>query len=158
MERAETTFGRVLDHIFTNPNPSTKSPPPEHVAWAIFAEGTIFYTFPNDELPVDASPERIAAAARTALQELGPVLAGTPSADFNPVLLSAWFPHEHVFFVTYDHPAIATIVLADAPEALPAGLAGRIARDADLESLELIEIRDFHGRTHPPVPTFDNSQ
>lgn len=139
----------VLEHIFTHANPQTGSQPPEHIAWVVFAEGTIFYAYPSDDLPADASLDSIEAAAKAALQELGPVIAGTPAADFNPVHLDAWFPDEHVFFVTYDHPAIATIVVADSIDPLTVGLQGRARRQADLEALQVRQVRGFTGQTRP---------
>jgi hypothetical protein len=145
MRGAERTASSVLEHVFTHENPTTGSKPPEHMAWVIFANGTAFFTAPTDALPADTSLDAIEAAGKAALQELGPVLVGTSSADFNPVWLEAWFPGEYAYFVTFDHPAIASIVVAREENRLAAGLAGRKQRTADLEALEVIEVRGFSG-------------
>jgi hypothetical protein len=146
MQTAERTASSVLEHVFTHENPATGSKPPEHIAWVIFANGTAFYTAPTDALPATASIEAIEAAGKAALQELGPVIAGTSSADFDPVRLDAWFPGEYVYFVTFGHPAIASIVIAREEDDLAAGLAGRTQRQADLEALEVIEVSGFTGQ------------
>ena len=57
-----------------------------------------------------------------------------------------------MYFVTYDHPAIATVVIADQEDDLSAGLAGRAYREADLEGLTATEIRGFDGRVVRPRP------
>jgi hypothetical protein len=139
------TVAQVIEHVFTHDNPTTGSTPPEHMAWVVFANGTVFFSAPNDMLTLDASAEAVAAAAREALRELGPVIPGTPAGDFNAAHLGGWFPGEHVYFVTYDHPAVATVVLADAQNDLAAGLEGRARRAADSEAMEVELIRTFDG-------------
>jgi hypothetical protein len=150
MEASKRSAASVLEHVFTHDNPETGSQPPEHMAWVVFEHGTAFFSAPTDELPLDATPEEILAAARMAMAELGPVIAGTPAGDFNPVCLDAWFPGEFVYFVTYDHPAIATVVIAEEEDDLSAGLAGRARREADLAGLTATEIRSFNGRVTRP--------
>lgn len=146
------SVGSVLEHVFTHQNPSTGSLPPEQMAWVVFEHGTAFFSAPTDELATDADVDDLVAAARIAMAELGPVIAGTPAGDFNSECLSAWFPGEFVYFVSYDHPAIATVVVADeAQDDLSAGLVGRSRREADLEGLSAREIRDFHGRVFRPT-------
>lgn len=141
----------MLEHVFTHQNPTTGSLPPEQMAWVVFEHGTAFFSAPTDELAVDADMNELVAAARIAMAELGPVIAGTPAGDFNPVCLDAWFPGEFVYFVTYDHPAIATVVITADEDDLAAGLTGRSRREADLEGLSAREIRDFHGRVFRPT-------
>jgi len=150
MEASKRSAASVMEHVFTHENPATGSTPPEHMAWVVFEHGTAFFSAPTDELPLDASPEEILAAARIAMAELGPVIAGTAAGDFNPVCLDAWFPGEFVYFVTYDHPAIATIVIIDHEDSLTAGLSGRACREADLAGLTAAEIRGFDGRVVKP--------
>ncbi|HEY0138430.1 MAG TPA: hypothetical protein VGB85_30300 [Nannocystis sp.] len=152
MEASKRSPASVMEHVFTHRNPTTGSTPPEHMAWVVFEHGTAFFSAPSDELPLDATPEEILAAARIAMAELGPVIAGTAAGDFNPVCLDAWFPGEFVYFVTYDHPAIATVVIADHEDDLSAGLAGRAYREADLAGLTATEIRGFDGRVVQPRP------
>ena len=91
-------------------------------------------------------------AAEIALEELGPVIPGTPSAVFNPVLLDEWFPGEFIFFVSYDHPSVATIVISDESDALTAGLEARARRNADIEARVIVEIRDFLGEVSRDDP------
>lgn len=146
----ERTVAGVLEHLFTSVNPETGSRPPPHIAWVVFANGTAFFTAPTDELPLDAPREDLVTAACRALEELGPVVAGTPSGDFSPSLLDTWFPGEFVYFVTYDHPSIATIVFADEEAELAAGLEGRARRTADHEARRIELVRDFAGRVHRP--------
>lgn len=150
MEASQRSAASVLEHVFTHENPETGSLPPEHMAWVVFEHGTAFFSAPTDELQLDATPAEILAAARMAMAELGPVIAGSPAGDFNPVCLDAWFPGELIYFVTYDHPAIATVVIADEDDELAAGLAGRARREADLAGLTAIEIRGFNGRVTRP--------
>lgn len=137
----------MLEHVFTHQNPTTGSLPPEQMAWVVFEHGTAFFSAPTEELGVDADVDELIAAARIAMAELGPVIAGTPAGDFNSEPLDVWFPGELIYFVSYDHPAIATVVIADeAQDDLSAGLIGRSRREADLEGLSAREIRDFNGR------------
>ena len=152
MEAIKRSAASVMEHVFTHQNPATQSTPPEHMAWVVFEHGTAFFSAPTDELPADATPEDILAAARIAMAELGPVIAGTAAGDFNPVCLDAWFPGEFVYFVTYDHPAIATVVIADQEDDLAAGVIGRAGREADLAGLTATEIRCFDGRVVHPRP------
>lgn len=142
---SERSTHSVLLHMFTSPNPATGAAPPEHVAWAVFEHGTCFYTAPNDELDVDASLDDIGRAALDALRELGPAQPGSPSGDFNVTHLDAWYPGDTVYFVTYDHPAIANVVFADEVNEVAAGLAGRGARSADAEHPVIVQVRDFRG-------------
>lgn len=134
----------VLERIFTTRNPETGSMPPEKIAFAVFENGTVYFSAPTVELPDGATHEMIAEEAREALTALGPVVAGTPSADFNPVRLSGWFPDEPVWFVAYDHPMVATVVVMNAPP-LVAGMMARGNRDLDLASLMVVTTRTFAG-------------
>lgn len=151
MQRSRHTPGTVLEHVFSHENPGTGSQPPEHMAWVVFASGTAFFSEPSDELPIDALGPELVRAAKIALEELGPVIPGTPSADFNPVLLDDWFPGEFIYFVSYDHPSVATIVIADEDDALAAGLEARARRNTDLEVRHVVEIRDFRGKVSRPT-------
>jgi len=134
----------VLLHVFTSKNPDTGSEPPPHMAWAVFANGTAFYAQPSEALPIDASFDAIADAAHAALAELGPVRVGTPSADFNSTRLDTWFPDEPVWFITYDHPAIVTILSSDGTD-LAAGIAGRSRRQQDHDERKIVLVRRFSG-------------
>lgn len=135
----------VLCHIFTQPNPENGSPPPDHMAWVVFANGTLFYASPTDELPVGSSLDQIEQAGLGALRDLGPVAGGSPSADFTVSYLDQWFPDQIIYLVTYDNPAIATVVFADEVDELSAGLTGRTKRMTDLEELTVVAVRGFDG-------------
>src|SRR5262249_37789110 len=124
------TVEDIIARVFTSQNPTTRSQPPPEIAWVVFAHGTPFFSAPTDALPASASPAQIAQAAKAALRELGPVHVGTPSADFNPARLDGWFPDEPVWFVGFDHPNIATIVVIDA-KPVTAGLEARSRRQRD---------------------------
>jgi len=141
----ERSTHAVLHHIFTNANPTTGAAPPAHVAWAVFEHGTLFYTFPNDDLDVDASVDDISRAAVDAIRELGPAHPGSPAGDFNVSHLDSWYPGDTVYFVTYDHPAIANVVFAAEVNEVAAGVTGRSARSADAEHPVVVLVRDFHG-------------
>src|SRR5882672_9498468 len=106
------SVGEILERIFTSVNPATGSTPPS-TAWVIYAHGTVFFSGTRETLPADASFGMIADAARSAFSELGPVQAGTPSADFNPIRMHSWFPDEPVWFVRFDHEDIFTAVTLD---------------------------------------------
>jgi len=151
MQRSRHTPGTVLEHVFSHENPGTGSQPPEHMAWVVFASGTAFFSEPSDELPIDALGPELVRAAKIALEELGPVIPGTPSADFNPVLLDDWFPGEFIYFVSYDHPSVATIVITDEDDGLAAGLEARARRTTDHEVRHVVEIRDFRGKVSRPT-------
>jgi len=116
------------------------------MAWVVFANGTCFYTAPTDELPATSTRVEVEAAGKAALRELGPVHVGSPSADFNPVRLDGWFPDEPVWFVTFDHPAIATIVVHEGSD-LAIGLRGRSLREADHDEQRVVLVRRFDGAT-----------
>jgi hypothetical protein len=135
----------VIEHVFTNPNPASGSRPPEHMAWVVFENGTVFFTAPGDALPLDTSLEALVRAAGAALDELGPVRAGGPAGDFSVSLLSSWFPGEFVYFVSFDHDAIATVVTRDSENELGAGLEGRARRDADVRERKVVLARGFDG-------------
>lgn len=141
----------VIEHVFTSVNPETGSQPPPEMAWVVFAHGTVFFTAPTAELPARSSRVDLAAAARAALRELGPVQPGSPSADFNPVRLSAWYPDEPVWFVGFDHPSIATILTSEADD-LAAGLEARQLRQLDHDEQTLTFIRGFDGATERAAP------
>ena len=96
------TPSEVIERVFTTANPTTGSQPPPDIAWVLFEHGTAFFTAPNDDVPVDASFDALADAARAALRELGPVGVGSASADFNTARLDGWYPDEPVWFVTYN--------------------------------------------------------
>lgn len=135
----------IFEHIFTTANPETASQPPEHLAWVMFENGTAFFTKPTEELTPETNADALVEAARKALDELGPVAAGGPGGDFNVSLLNSWFPDEFVYFVTFGHPALATIVIADADNELAAGLDGRGRRDSDVRGKKVTLVRTFDG-------------
>jgi hypothetical protein len=140
------TADAVLEHLFTHPNPHSGSPPPPHTAWVVFAQGTVFYSLPDAALPVDSGRDTLVAAALAALDALGPVCAGTPSADFHPGHLAAWFPDATVYLVNYASPAVASVFFGDGQSPLEAGLAARACRQRDFEARDIVAVRDFHGR------------
>ncbi|HTR55596.1 MAG TPA: hypothetical protein VMJ10_33195 [Kofleriaceae bacterium] len=142
------TAAEVLERVFTTPNPTTGSQPPPQIAWVVFTHGTAFFTAPNEALPATSSLADLAAAAKAALVELGPVHAGTSSADFSPTRLAGWYPDEPVWFVGFDHPAIATVVVMDTSD-LVAGMAARSARDRDHAEQTIVCVRGFDGRAQP---------
>ena len=133
-----------IHQVFTTPNPSTGSLPPEHMAWVVFAHGTVFYSIPSHRVPLDATFDMLAKEACAALKELGPAIAGTESADFNPHRLEGWFPEEPVWLVGFDHENVATLVTMDA-EAITVGLSGRARRDLDVAEQSIVCIRRFDG-------------
>lgn len=122
------------------------------MAWVVFAHGTAFYTNATPELPADSSLAAIADAARGALRELGPVRAGSSSADFNPVRLDGWFPDEPVWLVSFDHPAIGTVVVAEGT-ALGVGMFGRSQRQLDHDEQSILVVRGFDGAIERGTPT-----
>ena len=140
------TAADVLERVFTTANPDTGSQPPPHMAWVVFEHGTAFFTAPTPALPIDASFDALEAAGRAALAELGPVHVGTPSADFNTARLDGWFPDDPVWFVSFDHPAIATIVTIEASE-LVAGMTARQLRQQDHDEQKVVHVRRFDGST-----------
>lgn len=144
----ERSVAEVVEHLFTSVNPETGSRPPERIAWAVFAGGTVFFATPSDDLPLTASARELARAARQALRQLGPVVAGSPAGDFSTSLLDTWFPGEYVFFITYDHPSIANVILAEDDDELAAGIIGRQIRAGDHATMEVDLVRDFSGQTH----------
>lgn len=133
--------------MFTRPSPSGSPPPP--VCWVVFEYGTIFYAGLTGELAADASLDEIRGAAIDALVELGPVVAGGPAGDFSVARLDEWFPDEPVYFVTFDDPRVAAVVIDDVDSELAAGLLGRAAREDDLESQAVVEVRGFDGSRAP---------
>ncbi len=141
-----TTADAVLEHLFTHANPDSGSPAPAHTAWVVFAHGTVFYTFPDAELPVDSGREALVAAALKAFEALGPVRVGTPSADFHPGHLATWFPEAPIYLVNYDQPNIASVFFAEGESPLQVGLAARSLRQQDYETRTIVAVRDFHGR------------
>lgn len=135
----------VIEKVFTSPNPDTGSLPPPDMAWAVFEHGTVFFTAPGEELAVSAGLDDVAAAAVAALRELGPVLPGSPAADFSPSRLAGWYPEDPVWFVGFDSASLATVVIGDFDTDLAAGLTGRANRARDHESMRLVVVRDFGG-------------
>ncbi len=67
------------------------------------------------------------------------------------MLLDDWFPGEFIYFVSYDHLSVATIVIAEEDNALAAGLVARARRNADHEARRVVEIRDFTGKVSRPA-------
>lgn len=148
----DLTVADVVTQIFTTTNPETGSTPPEHIAWVIFGEETVFLTGPTDELPVESPPKALAKAAMEALLELGAPAAGTPSADFRVSRLP-WFPDDFVYMVSYNHPNLFNIVVGDAETSdLSAGMTGRATREADVDAPAIITVRDFGGTTWSDSP------
>ncbi len=143
------TPAEVVELVFTTANPETGGPPPPEIAWAVFEHGTAYFTVPGPELGRDASTGAIADAARAALQELGPVRAGTSAADFNVVRLSGWYPDVPVWFVTYHSPSLATVLVDDFTSDLAAGMTGRIHRDRDHDSMRIVAVRNFADQRAP---------
>jgi hypothetical protein len=142
------TAASALEHIFTNPNPVNGKLPPTYVAWVIFENGTVFYAFPGPDLPATASAAEVTAAAAAAFDDLGPVVAGTPSADFSVNRLASWFPAEGVFFVTYGDPRLVSFVIEDAEATdFAVGLLGRSNREADFTDPRVAVVRTFDGGT-----------
>ena len=135
----------VIEQVFTTANPETGSSPPPEMAWAVFEHGTAFFTTPNDELDASASLDDVAAAARAALSELGPVRVASSSADFSVSRLSGWYPDDPVWFIGFDSETLATIVVEEFDGDLAAGLTGRGLRDRDHEAMRLVAVRNFRG-------------
>lgn len=138
------TPASTIEHMFTSVGPSG-SDPPEPIAWAVLEHGTVFYSQPSASLPVDATLDAIERAARVALSELGPVVPATPGGDFQVSRLDGWFPDDPVFFVTFEHPAIATVIIESVPGDVGAGLLGRVARQRDHDEPRFVMVRNFRG-------------
>lgn len=142
---AELTVADVVTKVFTTENPATGSAPPAHVAWVIFRNETVFLTMPTDELPVETTPDTLARTALKALIHFGPPVPGTASADFRVARLP-WFPDDFVYMVSYDHPNLLNIVIAEAEMTdVGVGMLGRAVRKLDAEEPSVIELRDFGG-------------
>ena len=62
--------------------------------------------------------------------------------------LDGWFPETPIWFVTFDHEAIATIV-DTATNELGAGLTGRGLRQQDHDEQRIIVVRRFDGSVRP---------
>lgn len=139
----------VFDHIFTTDNPQTGSKPPASMAWVVFEHGTAFFSEPTEALPPDASADALVEAARAALDELGPAVPGGPAGDFNVSRLDAWLPDEFVYFVTFGHGALATVVTAASDGDAAAGLEARSRRDADVREKKVALVRTFDGVKAP---------
>jgi hypothetical protein len=140
------TPAEVIERVFTTPNPETGSAPPPEIAWAVFEQGTAFVTAPTAALGIDASTEQVAEAARAALLALGPAHGGSSSGDFTVRRLSGWYPDEPVWFVTFESPEIAAIVIGEFSD-LAAGVIGRMLRNGDHESMQLVAVRNFRGES-----------
>ena len=137
------TAADVLERVYTTVNPVTGSEPPV-AAWAIFAHDTFFLTAPGDELPEDATHDHIREAALRALRGLGPVVPGTPAADFECSRLDHFFPDATVWIVTFAAGDIEGVVVG-AESDLEAGLTARLNRDADLDEQRVVLVRAFDG-------------
>lgn len=157
--RAVPTPAEVIEKVFTTANPDTDSLPPPEMAWAVFEHGTVFFAAPGEALDASASLDDVAEAARAALGELGPVVPASSAADFTVSRLSGWFPDDPVWFVGFDSATLATVLIEDFDNDLAAGLTGRVIRDRDHESRQLVTVRNFRGelRQHPvdvpPAPS-----
>lgn len=145
---AKLTIADAVKRIFTTANPETGSAPPEHVAWVIFRDETVFLTTPTDELPLASTPDTLVRTALKALIRFGPPVPGTSTADFN-VARMPWWPDSFVYMVSYDHPNLFNLVLAESEmKDLGVGILGRSARKADAEEPSVIEVRDFGGQAY----------
>ena len=142
------TPAEVIERVFTSANPTTGSQPPPAMAWVVFAHGTAFFTAPTDDLPLDASFDELCDAARAALRDLGPVHVGTSSADFNTARLDGWFPDAPIWFVSFDHPSIATVIESDGAD-LAVGLIARAQRQQDHDEQTVVVVRRFDGTIRP---------
>lgn len=65
--------------------------------------------------------------------------AGTPSGDFSTARLRGWYPDDPVWFVTFDHPRIATIVELEGSD-VAVGLTGRSRRQQDHEERRIVDL------------------
>lgn len=135
----------VMERVFTTQNPTTGSLPPPRIAWAVFANGTVFFTTPTETLPADSTLATIEKAAKEALRELGPVIAGTEKGDFNSSRLDGWFPDEPVWLIGFSSNTIGSVVVLETNEPTTAGFAGRKQREMDLGELKVVTIRGFDG-------------
>jgi hypothetical protein len=149
MENSKRTAASIVAHLFSHPNPTSGGKPPPHVAWAVFEHGTVFTSYPGEALPLTASADDVRRAALAALKALGPVQAGTPSADFTATHLRDWFPGEFIYWISYDHPSVATIVIAGEVNDLAAGLQGRLCREEDLAGQRIVELHPFQPAQPP---------
>ena len=106
-------------------------------SWVLFEHGTcVIFTEPT------SSTDLVADACKI-LSTWGPVMAGTPAADFNVIdlddPLTGWV-------VTGHHPDVLNYVSQDSTESgtpdVIVGLLGRGNRDQDAHSLKVIHIED----------------
>lgn len=136
----------IVEYIYTSENPETGSKPPKHFAWAMFENGTIFLTFPNENTPQDATPTLLAEAALRELKALGYPIGGTPSADFNVGRLP-WFANAYIYIITYDSGHIFNVQeYEEETQDITVGILGRSLRGQDVESPKVVLVRDFTGK------------
>lgn len=111
-------------------------------SWVLFEHGTcVVLAEPGaDELAARAADELAAQAVRV-LREFGPVLPGSPAADFGTIPLD----RAPGWVVTGHHPDVLTYVApgeVDEPDSLAVGLTGRSKRHQDAEDLAVIHVED----------------
>lgn len=108
---------------------------PDFPDWVLFVGGTYVI--------LDEEAEKVAPrqGAIRRMKEFGPVAAGTPSADFSVMALSAtdgWVVSGHGRGIyTYVHPSE---LRGAAPLDVEIGLLGRSKRHTDAEELEVVHI------------------
>ncbi len=103
--------------------------------WAIFKYGTTVLCHDENKDPSEHALE--------IMKEHGPVVAGTPLADF-----SVGLAHDNPgWVVVYSHDDIGNYVSPDEldseePHQVEIGMTGRAKRQADFESLEIIHVEE----------------
>ncbi|HUP28143.1 MAG TPA: hypothetical protein VM409_06880 [Chloroflexia bacterium] len=104
----------------------------EGKSWVLFKHGTCVIL---TDAATDPASEAIAF-----MKEWGPVVVGTPSADFDVVKLR----DDPGWVVTYNHPDLMSYVGPDefegqeAPDDMFIGLLGRTRRRQDADELEIV--------------------
>ncbi|MDP3941386.1 MAG: hypothetical protein Q8Q49_03700 [bacterium] len=117
-------FVKVYKKVVTNPS----------MRWVLFKNGTCV-------MPL--SPQKdVREQAIKILKEHGPVVAGTPSGDFEVTKI----PEINGWVVTGDYPGIMTYISAEEAgkknDDFEIGMIGRTKREADAKGLEVVHVED----------------
>lgn len=105
-----------------------------HMSWVLFKNGTCVMLLKPDK--------DIRSQAIRTLKEHGPVVAGTPSGDFEVTKI----PEINGWVVTGDYPGIMTYISLDEAGKrntdVEIGLIGRTKREIDANTLEVVHVED----------------
>ncbi|KAJ3054645.1 hypothetical protein HK097_001201 [Rhizophlyctis rosea] len=131
-----TLLNSHLTKIFT---PKPKIP---NADWVAFTHGTFYISSSSDFTTL---PALLSNAKSSLSQYAGEMVAGTSGADFTAIPQEKYFPDDSVWAITYDAPAVMTLVVLDekgydthGPKSLRAGLEGRMCRNMDAQELKVV--------------------